>query len=105
MVPSLCLVKNQLMVLQPFLKQLSQMKDTNTLSSFSKRLDHVYLSDVHISEEIILHKLCNLKPYKSPGPDSLHVHAYIFKECADCLAKPLCMLYKQSLTAGHILND
>ena len=52
---------------------------------------------------IILHKLWNLKPYKSPGPDSLH--AYILRECADCLAKPLCMLYKQSLTAGHIPND
>ena len=87
-------------VLADFFETTFTDEDINTLPSFSKRLGHVYLSDVHISEEIILHKLCNLKPYKSPGPDSLH--AYILKEYADCLAKPLYMLYKQSLTAGHI---
>ena len=78
-------------------------EDTSSLPLFPKRLDHFYLSDVHISEEKVFHRLCNLKPYKSPGPDS--IHAYVLKECADCLVKPLCILYKQSLTEGHIPND
>ena len=87
-------------VLVSFFKQLLLLKiQVVYLPSFSNRLDHHYLSDVHISEEIVFHKLSNLKPFKSPGPDS-----YVLKACADCLAKPPCILYQQSLVAGLIPN-
>ena len=69
----------------------------------SRRLNDYYLSDVHISKDVVLCKLCNLKPYKSPGPDSLH--AYVLKACAGCLVKPLCILLRQSLTNGQIPSD
>ena len=44
-----------------------------------------------------------MQPYKSPGPDSLH--SYVLKTCASSLAKPLCILFKQSLTTSSIPND
>ena len=40
-------------VLAAFFETTFTDEDTNTLPSFSKRLGHVYLSDVQISEEII----------------------------------------------------
>ena len=43
-------------VLAAFFETTFTDEDTNTLP-FSKRLGHVYLSDVHISEEIILEAL------------------------------------------------
>ena len=33
------------------------------------------------------------------------MHAYVLKACAGCLVKPLYILFKQSLTAGHVPND
>ena len=90
--------------LATFLKQLIIMnEETSSLPTFSRRLGDFYLSEVHISEDVVLYKLCNLKPYKSPGPDSSHV--YVLKACAGCLVKPLCILFRQSLTTGHIPND
>ena len=75
----------------------------SSLPSFSGRLGNLCLLDVHISEDVFFHKLCNLKPYKSPGPDSLH--SYVLKACVGCLVKPLYILFRQSLTKGHIPND
>ena len=77
-------------------------EETSSLPTFSRRLGEFYLSEVHISEDVVLYKLCNLKPYKSPGPDSSH--AYVLKACAGCFVKPLCILFRQSLTTGHIPN-
>ena len=47
----------------------------------------------------ILHKL---KPDKSPGPDGLH--PMFFKELADSLCKPLCLIFNYSLES-HTLPD
>ena len=55
-----------------FLLFQNNLKDVSSLLEFSERLGNCYLSDAYISEEVVFNKLCNLKPYKSPGPDSLH---------------------------------
>ena len=75
----------------------------SSLPEFAQRLGDCYVSDVYIPEEVVFHKLCNLKPYKSPGPDSLH--SYTLKACASHLTEPLCILFKQSLKTGHIPKD
>ena len=90
-------------MLQSFFETSFMNEDISSLPSFSGRLGNLCLLDVHISEDVVFHKLCNLKPYKSPGPDSLH--AYVLKACAGCLVKLLYILFKQSLTKGHIPND
>ena len=72
----------------------SNQESANVLASFFEitfTIEDTSSLPSYISEEIVFHKLCNLKPFKSPGPDSLH--AYVLKACADCLAKPLCILY------------
>ena len=90
-------------LLASFFETTFTNENVSNLPEFSNRLSGCYLSDVHISEKEIFHKLCNLKPYKSPGPDSLH--SYVLKTCASSLAKPLCILFKQSLTTSSIPND
>ena len=87
-------------VLVSFFETTFINEDVSSLPEFSERLGNCYLSDVYISKEVVFHKLCNLKPYKSPGPDSLH--SYILKACASHLTEPLCILFKQSLKTGHI---
>ena len=53
-------------VLASFFETTFTHEDTSSFPLFPKKLDHFYLSDVHISEEFVFHKLCSLKPYKSP---------------------------------------
>ena len=87
-------------ILASFFETTFTNEDVSSLPEFSKRLGDCYLSDVYISEEVLFHKLCNLKPYKS---DSLH--SYILKACSSHLTEPLCILFKLSLKTGHIPND
>ena len=89
-------------VLASFFETTFTNEDVSSLPEFSEKLCDCYLSDVYISEEVVFHKLCNLKPYKSPGLDSLY--SYILKACASHLTEPLCILFKQSLKTGHIPN-
>ena len=79
------------MVLHSFFETTFTNEDISCLPSFSGRLGNLYLLDVHISEDVVYNKLCNLKPYKPRGPDSLH--AYVLKACAVCLVKPLYVLF------------
>ena len=57
-------------VLASFFEATFTNEDVSSLPEFSERLGDYYLSDVYISEEVVFHKLCNLKPYKSPSPGS-----------------------------------
>ena len=56
------------------------------------------ISNVNISESVVLQKLMSLKDNKSPGPDGLH--SYVLKSCAHTLCAPLTKLFCQSLAEG-----
>ena len=53
---------------------------------------------LYITESKISKVLRKLKPDKSPGPDGLHPR--YFKELADCINIPLCILFNFSLSNG-----
>ncbi|VDI00486.1 Hypothetical predicted protein [Mytilus galloprovincialis] len=56
-----------------------------------------------IKEEVVLRHLNALKIDKSPGMDKLHPR--LLKEIAESLAKPLCIIYNQSLESKTVPND
>jgi len=53
------------------------------------------LNDIDFYEKDVWQLLQKLNSSKSPGPDNIHPR--VLKECADQLAKPLCILFKASL--------
>ncbi|KAJ3645915.1 hypothetical protein Zmor_023534 [Zophobas morio] len=61
------------------------------------------LSGICFSYDLIKDKLHKLDTTKSPGPDG--ISAKILKECGSSLARPLCMLMKQSFRSGRLPND
>ncbi|CAC5382135.1 unnamed protein product [Mytilus coruscus] len=56
-----------------------------------------------IKEEVVLKHLFALKIDKSPGMDKLHPR--LLKEIAESIAKPLCIIFNQSLENETVPND
>ena len=56
-----------------------------------------------VSEECIVTKLENLNVSKSPGPDGLHPR--VLSELASVIAKPLSILFSNSLSSGTVPRD
>jgi hypothetical protein len=69
----------------------------NIPSMMSKNITAI-LERVEIDQNDIRDLLRKLQADKSPGPDGIHPR--ILKECADVLAGPLTILYRQSLQDG-----
>ena len=61
------------------------------------------MPELIINEEMVLKQLNSLKIDKSPGPDELHRR--LLKELAKSLAKPLCIIFKQSLRLKMIPKE
>ena len=61
------------------------------------------LSKADVSEECIVTKLENLNVSKSPGPDGLHPR--VLSELASVIAKPLSILFSNSLSSGTVPRD
>ncbi|KFP59140.1 hypothetical protein N322_11276, partial [Cariama cristata] len=56
-----------------------------------------------IQEEAVSDLLLHLDTNKSMGPDG--IHSRTLKELAGVLAKPLCLIYQQSLLTGEVPDD
>ena len=56
------------------------------------------LDRLHVSEDVVLNKVNNLDPGKSPGPDNWH--PYFLKELSKELSHPLSILYNKSIKEG-----
>ncbi|CAC5385682.1 unnamed protein product [Mytilus coruscus] len=56
-----------------------------------------------IKEEVVLKHLSALKIDKSPGMDKIHPR--LLKEIAESIAKPLCIIFNQSLENKTVPND
>ena len=68
-----------------------------------KVLQTPILSSIHITEDMVLKKLRNLDPSKSPGPDDIHPR--VLKETATEIAPALTILYNNILTSHEIPQD
>ena len=61
------------------------------------------LSDICITENEVFEVLSFLKANKAPGPDNLH--SQVLRNCAEVLAKPLFLLFTQSISTGMLPGD
>ena len=69
------------------------------LTPFSgNRLDHC-----NIDLEEVMTLLQNQKTPSAPGPDG--VHHIVIKACAASLAKPLTIIFRQSMESGRLPGD
>jgi len=77
--------------------------DVNQLPSISNEFkgdQNDVLSDIDITEELILNYLAKLKLNKAPGPDDLVPKVLV--ETADAICKPLCIIFRKSLCVGVV---
>ena len=65
-------------MLNSFFQSTFTHKINDEVPEFPSRSD-ACLTDITITEDVVLEKLSKLKPYKSPGPDG--IHPYTLKEC------------------------
>ena len=61
------------------------------------------LSEITITEQLVLSKLLRLNSNKTPGPDK--IHPCLLKNCAASLCKPICYLFNHSLYTGELPAD
>lgn len=75
--------------------------DKEQLSPLANRVrPDQYISDIVISEKMVIDKLAGLNMFKSMGCDQ--VSPYVLKKCALSFAKPLLIIFKKSLSEGCI---
>ena len=89
-------------VLNNFFKSVFTNEDPSVIPSFTTRVSTT-LSDICITEAEVYDKLVLLNVNKAPGPDGLH--SQILKNCASSLARPLCLLFTQSLNSGVLPKE
>ena len=76
------------------------VEDLNNLPSLKKQKISRVLSEINITEEMVLKKLNNLRTDKSCGADN--IHPYILKNLAKSLVKPLTLIYNISMQSGEL---
>ena len=62
-------------VLNSFFQSTFTHKNTDEVPAFSSRSD-VCITDITVTKDMVFEKLSKLKPFKSPGPDEIHVLYY-----------------------------
>jgi len=60
-------------------------------------------TDLDFALSVVMKKLQQLNPDKSPDPDA--IHPLLLKECATVLAEPLSMIFQQSFEARTLPAD
>ena len=61
------------------------------------------IGPLHVTEDIVLPLITNLKPCKIPGPDGLHPR--LLSSLADIISRPLTMLFNMSLSQAQLPRD
>ena len=61
------------------------------------------LLDININKEVVNGELKKLDITKSPGPDKIHPR--ILKEASHIIAKPLSLIFRESLDSGQLPDD
>ena len=87
-------------VLNQFFTSVFTREDLSSIPQLEERQFASPLTDINITEELVLNALKSLNASKSPGPDSIHPR--ILKESAEVIALPLSLIFRSSLSSGMI---
>lgn len=82
-------------VLNQFFTSVFTRENLSSIPQIEERQYAFPLTDINITENLVLNALKSLNASKSPGPDSIHPR--ILKESAEVIAIPLCLIFKSSL--------
>jgi hypothetical protein len=85
-------------VLNDFFSSVFTREDMSNMPDFPDRFFNETLTELHITRDMVLKKLEQLKPSKSPGPDGLHPR--VAKELAEVLSGPLATIMNKSMVEG-----
>ena len=89
-------------VLNNFFCSVFSVESDDDIPTFDSGTD-AKLSDVKITQEMMLKALKALKPSKSPGPDEIHPR--VLRETAEELSLPLKILFDKTMDTGKIPQD
>ena len=99
-------MKPQHDVLGKFFESVFTTEDDgdNILPEFENRVqENKVLNEITFTELDVFINLQKLKDNKACGPDS--IRPKILKDCAETLAKPLFLIFTESLSSGIVLLD
>lgn len=89
-------------LLNTFFSSVFTNEKTDVIPTLVDRNFTSDLSDLHISNDMVVKKLNKLNPGKSPGIDG--IHPKVLKECSECISEFLSSMFNQSMDSG-ILPD
>ena len=78
-------------------------RNTNNLPFFAKQDFAEELSNLDITQDMLLKKLKSIKINKSPGPDQ--IHPSVLHEISDAIALPLSIIFRTSLSTQTLPTD
>ena len=88
----------------PSLKQTSVIKDPVTFFlSHTTREDDLFLTDITLSDSIIMESIKELSPNSEGGPDG--IPASLLINCAEGIAPALKIIFSHSLSSSLIPNS
>ena len=91
--------KQKVKIFSKFFGDVQTREPDGELPEFeTRRIDHP-MPDLHISKEIVLSLLNNLKVDKSPGPDNFSPR--LLKELAGEIVEPVTLIYQKSVINGE----
>ena len=90
-------------VLNAFFSSVYNIEPPGEIPTIEQKTCTSQWKDPIITEEIVRKKLRQLKIDKSQGPDNLHPR--VLKELADSIAKPVYLLFTQSLTEKKLPSE
>jgi len=90
-------------ILNQFFSSVYTQETTDNIPSPQHTTVKKQLLDIEIKEQEVFQLLNKTKIDKSPGLDGIHPR--VLKECATELAKPLTILFRNTLQEGHIPYD
>ena len=90
--------------LNNFFSSVFTKEDSSNFLDRNVHTDHTSsINDLLILPDMVLKKLLQLKPDKTPGPDGWH--PLLLKNIADIISAPLSIVFQKSLNEGLLPSD
>ena len=87
-------------VLNDYFSSVFTREDLSSIPEVCSDDGQQQLRVLEFSVEDVRKQLKHLKPNKSPGPDQIHPR--LLRECADQIARPLWILFRESIDTGVV---
>ena len=97
--------KDKADILNTFFSSVFTREDTENVPDLEPggRSNHIFLSDIVVTEDAVRKKLSSLNPYKAHGPDG--IPPKVLKELSNELAKPITIIFNKSLQSGMVPSE